>query len=80
MCVYRYEDGADTKRSGAVEKLGGFGAIGIDIELQEEWLIGSSGGYNGGKRIRCVVRDLSYSASAQVCPLRALLSIAYALD
>lgn len=69
MCVYRHEDGADTKRSGAVEKLGGFGAVGIDIELQEEWLISSSGGYNGGKRIRCVVRNLGHSASAQICPL-----------
>lgn len=72
MCIHCYEDGTDTERSGTVEELSRFGAVGVDIELQKERLIGCTGGCDVDKRIRCIVRDLGSSVLAQIYPLRAL--------
>lgn len=38
--VYGYEDGFDVEGAGTVEELGCFLAVGIDVELEEEGLVG----------------------------------------
>jgi len=71
MCIYYHDVGADTERSGTMEELGHFEAVGVDIELQQERSIGCTGGCNGGMRIRCVVGNLRNPALAQICLLYA---------
>ena len=36
------EDGFDAEVAGFVEELGGFGAVGVDVELEEEGLVGAA--------------------------------------
>lgn len=49
------EDGADAEVAGLVEELGGFGAGGVDVELEEEGLVGVACGEDGGEGVGCVV-------------------------
>lgn len=53
--VGRDEDGADAEGAGAVEELGRFGAVGVDVELEEERLVRAAGGEDGGERVGGVV-------------------------
>ena len=36
------EDGFDAEGAGFVEELGGFAAVGVDVELEEEGLVGAA--------------------------------------
>ncbi len=49
------EDGADAEGAGFVEELGGLGAVGVDVELEEEGLVGEAGADDGGEGVGCVV-------------------------
>ena len=49
------EDGFDAERAGFVQELGGFGAVGVDVELEEEGLVGAACFDDGGEGVRCVV-------------------------
>ena len=50
-----HEDGFDAEGAGFVEELGRFGAGGVDVELEEEGLVGAAGLYDGGERVGGVV-------------------------
>ena len=49
------EDGADAEGAGLLEVEGGFGAGGVDVELEEEGLVWEAGGEDGGEGVGCVV-------------------------
>ena len=49
------EDGFDAEGAGFVEELGGFGAVGVDVELEEEGLVCAAGFDDGGEGVGCVV-------------------------
>ena len=49
------EDGADAEGAGLLEEEGGFGAVGVDVELEEEGLVGAACFDDGGEGVRCVV-------------------------
>ena len=49
------EDGFDAEGAGLVEELGRFGAVGVDVELEEEGLVGAAGLDDGGERVGGVV-------------------------
>ena len=55
------EDCFDAERAGLVEELGRFGSVGVDVELEEEGLVGPAGFDDGCERVGCVVGDLSYT-------------------
>ena len=54
------EDGFDAEGAGVGEELGGFGAVGVDVELQEEGLVGAAGMDDGGEGVGCVVGYLQF--------------------
>ena len=55
MRVYCYEDGFDAEIAGFVEELGCFGAVGVDVELEEEGLMCGAGFYYTCERVGSVV-------------------------
>ena len=38
-----------------MQELGGLGAVGVDVELEEEGLVRGAGGEDGGEGVGCVV-------------------------
>ncbi len=55
MCVDGDEDGFDAQLAGFVQQLRGFGAVGVDVELEEEGLVGAACFEDGGEGVGCVV-------------------------
>ena len=49
------EDGFDAQVAGFVEELGGFGPVGVDVELEEEGLVCDAGFDDGGEGVGGVV-------------------------
>ena len=49
------EDGFDAEGAGFVEELGGFGPVGVDVELEEEGLVCDAGFDDGGEGVGGVV-------------------------
>ena len=49
------EDGFDAQVAGFVEELGGFGPVGVDVELEEEGLVRDAGFDDGGEGVGGVV-------------------------
>ena len=49
------EDGFDAQIAGFVEELGGFGSVGVDVELEEEGLVCDAGFDDGGEGVGGVV-------------------------
>lgn len=49
------EDGFDAELAGFVQELGRFGAVGVDVELEEEGLVGAAGFDDGGEGVGGVV-------------------------
>lgn len=54
------EDGFDAEGTGSVEELGRFGAVGVDVELEEEGLVGAAGLDDGGEGVGGVVGYLRF--------------------
>ena len=49
------EDGFHAQLAGFVQQLRGFGAVGVDVELEEERLVGAACFDDVGERVGCVV-------------------------
>lgn len=49
------EDGFDAEVAGFVQQLRRFGAVGVDVELEEEGLVGAACFEDGGEGVGCVV-------------------------
>lgn len=57
------EDGLHAQLAGFAQQLRGFGAVGVDVELEEEGLVGAACLDDGGEGVGCVVRYLSCNQS-----------------
>lgn len=56
--VDSYEDGFDAEGFRAAEEFGGFGAVGVNVELEEEGMVGERGGDDGWEGEGGVAGDL----------------------